>query len=87
MKYSDLQTGDILQDHTFGRTYSSKILDIGFKSIFGNSKWATGDYVADAYLYECDGRFYIGQVYKHLIDEELHSVIRDGKRLVHRAHI
>lgn len=90
MRYSELQVGDILQDHTaHGRTYSRTVTRVGFVSTFGHKSFASGVYQAKAYETECEGRKYVHEIKsKHTpnlsveIDPYLHSVIRDGKYLV-----
>jgi hypothetical protein len=90
MRYSELQVGDIIQDHTaHGRTYTSTVTRTGFTSTFGHKSFASGIYEAKAYETECEGKKYIHQLKsKHVptlvvdINPDFHSVIRKGKFIV-----
>ena len=67
MKYSELQTGDLLIGHpTFGgRSYTQKIIRI----------------LGQKYEYEADGKKYISRIPGGKMSNERYEVIRDEKNL------
>lgn len=66
MKTSDLQPGDIIREFTNfgGRTYTLKVLRVGFTHTFGNISFSSGIYQAKAYEFICNGVKYIREMKK-----------------------